>query len=158
MPTAPPPNSTTTATTAPPAPSTNEKRRPATHAPPALEAQTSTGSVNSNGLHAHEGIEGMGWDTLPLSVLHSYRTAYHLSVPSASEPYRNMVLNAGVGRRSPAGRGGGGRGRVAREVLATAVRKNFNAQPIVENEVIVNFLYSVKNQDKKFRLRFPPQK
>jgi len=63
--------------------------------------------------------------------------------------------------------------RISRDALATAVRKNFNAQPIQENEVIVNFLYSVKNQgesttyarvgrvtdekaDKKFRLRFPP--
>ena len=42
--------------------------------------------------------------------------------------------------------GGGRRGRVTREQLATVVRKNFNAQPISESDVIVNFLYSVKNQ------------
>ena len=38
------------------------------------------------------------------------------------------------------------RTRMTREQLATVVRKNFNAQPINESDVIVNFLYSVKNQ------------
>ena len=44
------------------------------------------------------------------------------------------------------GSGGAMRGRCTREQLATVVRKNFNAQPINESDVIVNFLYSVKNQ------------
>ena len=55
---------------------------------------------------------------------------------------------AGVGLGA-AGAGVGGlrrRGRATREQLATVVRKNFNAQPISESDVIVNFLYSVKNQ------------
>lgn len=111
----------------------------------------------------------MGWDDIPLAVLHNYRQAYRLPVPSASSSYRNIVLSSGIGRKAPSRV----RGRISREALATAVRKNFNAQPIQENEVIVNFLYSVKNQgeycagwlragadgratDKKFRLRFPP--
>ena len=120
----------------------------------------------------------MGWDDIPLDVLHSYRQAYRLPVPSATSSFRGTVLSTNCGRRTPSrrglgggggggggsggGGGGGGSGggsgvrasslpssrppRISRDSLATAVRKNFNAQPIQENEVIVNFLYSVKNQ------------
>ena len=47
--------------------------------------------------------------------------------------------------------------RVEKESLARAVRKDFNAMPINESEVIVRFLYSVKMQERKWRLRFPPE-
>ncbi|KAA8893784.1 hypothetical protein FN846DRAFT_977424 [Sphaerosporella brunnea] len=152
---------------APAASNKNDKRRPAAShiPPPSLEKQASTGSVNANGAHAHEGIEGMGWDDIPLSVLHNYRHAYRLPVPSASSSYRGIVLSAGIGKRTPSAAGGSSPSslrrrrlcaRSSRDALATAVRKNFNAQPIQENEVIVNFLYTVKNQDKEFRLKFPP--
>jgi len=62
---------------------------------------------------------------------------------------------SGCGMGNGSGRGSGGsvrRGRVTREQLATVVRKNFNAQPISESDVIVNFLYSVKNQGEPVRL------
>lgn len=49
-----------------------------------------------------------------------------------------------------------GRTRVSKEGLAREVRKNFVAQPVVEGEVVVRFLYSVKMQDRCFRMRFPP--
>ena len=41
-------------------------------------------------------------------------------------------------------------------MLARAVRKDFNAMPINESEVIVRFLYSVKMQGREWRLRFAP--
>lgn len=169
----------------------------------------------------------MDWTTVPIPVLHRYRHAYRLRVPSASPFYNHLILSQGIGKRAPsragytftahkrrqgqqgqlgqqgqvnpaasggaglglglargesglsegsfegemdgaegggggggAGAGGGGqgggasgagvgvgrRGRCTREQLATVVRKNFNAQPISESDVIVNFLYSVKNQ------------
>jgi histone deacetylase complex subunit SAP30 len=89
----------------------------------------------------------MGWDDIPLSVLHNYRHAYRLPVPSASSSYRGIVLSSGIGKKTPSACGRGHRS--SRDALATAVRKNFNAQPIQENEVIVNFLYTVKNQGEK---------
>ncbi|KAI5813870.1 hypothetical protein BZA77DRAFT_250873 [Pyronema omphalodes] len=134
--------------------SNTDKRRPAATAP-ALEKQPSNVStaVNANGAHAHEGIEGIPWDDIPLDVLHKYRMAYRLPVPSASQSFNHIVLSSGIGKKSPSRV----RARTSKEQLATAVRKNFNAQPIQENDVIVNFLYSVKNQvDKKFKLLFPP--
>ena len=165
----------------------------------------------------------MDWSTVPISVLHRYRHAYRLRVPSASPFYNHLILSQGIGKRSPShagytftstppttylhtrppphhhhpyhhhlhpshhasgntvnnvpglerggsglsdvsvgdvfgpgfgigGSGGAMRGRCTREQLATVVRKNFNAQPINESDVIVNFLYSVKNQGKFFLL------
>ncbi|PWW73992.1 hypothetical protein C7212DRAFT_214203 [Tuber magnatum] len=143
-----------------------DKRRPQNAAPPSSQEKSLNGgasvcgvaggggaSTNANGTHAHEGIEGlMGWSDIDIQTLHRYRYAYRLSVPSSSGGFNNTVLSTGIGRRSPAR----ARTRIGREALATAVRKNFNAQPIQENDVIVNFLYSVKNQDKQFRLKFPP--
>ncbi|KAF8416986.1 hypothetical protein EV426DRAFT_625010 [Tirmania nivea] len=154
-------------------------------------------TVSGNGAHAHDGIEGISWHLVPLPVLHRYRHAYRLRVPSASSFHNNLILSQGIGARSPSrtgyvfpprahmstnphhhphlARDGSAlselgdasamaaedaaprRGRVTREQLATVVRKNFNAQPISESDVIVNFLYSVKNQDRTFRLRFPPR-
>ncbi|RPA92120.1 hypothetical protein L873DRAFT_1831220 [Choiromyces venosus 120613-1] len=141
-----------------------DKRRQQNAAPPNSQEKSLNGgasvcgvvgagaSTNANGTHAHEGIEGMGWSDIDIRTLHRYRYAYRLSTPSSSGGFNNTVLSTGIGRRSPAR----ARARIGREALATAVRKNFNAQPIQENDVIVNFLYSVKNQDKRFRLRFPP--
>jgi histone deacetylase complex subunit SAP30 len=101
----------------------------------------------------------MGWDDIPITVLHNYRQAYRLPVPSASSSFRHIVLSGGIGKKTPSRARGGG--RISRDALATAVRKNFNAQPIQENEVIVNFLYSVKNQGKTIScspLLFPRDK
>lgn len=84
----------------------------------------------------------MGWRGIDLDTLHRYRHAYKLQVPSASGGFNNTVLSTGIGRKAPSR----ARARSSRDALATAVRKNFNAQPIQENDVIVNFLYSVKNQ------------
>ncbi|RPA74528.1 hypothetical protein BJ508DRAFT_33885 [Ascobolus immersus RN42] len=196
----PPPNhaASRTSTPAPGASTASTFRRPAAAAPrrsnnnsaahPALNHQQSDPKSLANGPHAHDGIEGINWDDIPLSALHRYRHAYRLPVPSASAPYANTVLSQGLGQYSVSRVGGIGivsstgitgvkKRRTAKEALATAVRKNFNAQGISEGEVIVSFLYAVKNQgesnpfscrvgeslpliflrlDKAFRLRFQP--
>lgn len=77
--------------------------------------------------------------------------AYRLPVPSASQSFNHIVLSSGIGKKSPSRV----RARTSKEQLATAVRKNFNAQPIQENDVIVNFLYSVKNQGESGLLEDP---
>ncbi|KAI9704767.1 MAG: hypothetical protein M1836_006547 [Candelina mexicana] len=47
--------------------------------------------------------------------------------------------------------------RISKDTLALAVRKNFNGLAVQEQEVVVDFLYKVKFQDKNFRLRFVPK-
>jgi len=67
--------------------------------------------------------------------------------------------------------------RQSKDQLANAVRKHFNSMGIIENEVVVDFLYKVRWQgwsipaiqleydgeannisDKNFRMRFTPQR
>jgi histone deacetylase complex subunit SAP30 len=66
--------------------------------------------------------------------------------------------------------------RQSKEQLANSVRKHFNSMGIIENEVVVDFLYKVRWQgesmeyeglyigltdgllDKNFRMRFAPQR
>ena len=44
------------------------------------------------------------------------------------------------------------RRRVSKEHLALAVRKDFNAAGVIEQEVVTSFLYSVHNQSWSFQL------
>ena len=43
------------------------------------------------------------------------------------------------------------RRRVSKEHLALAVRKDFNAAGVIEQEVVTSFLYSVHNQSECLR-------
>jgi hypothetical protein len=60
-----------------PAAKSDSKRRPAAShiPPPSLEKQGSTGSVNANGAHAHEGIEGVCPSPLPAPLSRDTKTA-----------------------------------------------------------------------------------
>ena len=86
--------------------------------------------------------------TLDTSVLHAYRHAYRLNTPAAFSRSMNQIVlsNPGIGRYSPTMARHLDRRRVAKDQLALAVRKNFNALAIHESEVIVDFIYSVKHQ------------
>lgn len=43
------------------------------------------------------------------------------------------------------------RRRIGKEVLAKAVRKNFNAAIVRESKLITSFLYAVQNQGKHYK-------
>ncbi|KAK6341775.1 hypothetical protein TWF730_001269 [Orbilia blumenaviensis] len=94
---------------------------------------------------------GIAWDQMPIALLQQYRSANLLRTPSASTPYSAAVLSAGIGKKSASHRH-----RQPQDSLLSAVRRHFNNQAINEHDVIVNFLYTVKNSDKSFRHRFPP--
>ena len=101
-------------------------------------SSTSAAGPNSGAGGPGGGVPGLGRGDSGLSDVSTF--------DSVGLGILGAATGAGVGKR---GVGGGvvtGRGRCTREQLATAVRKNFNAQPISESDVIVNFLYSVKNQ------------
>lgn len=45
---------------------------------------------------------------------------------------------------------------VPKEQLAVVVRRHFHGLPMNEQEVIGDLIYTVKNQDKVFKMRFTP--
>lgn len=120
---------------------------------------------------------------MPTSVLHSYRHAYRLPIPSCyTHPAAPIMLSQGIGRRSPtaiasrrlrkqlsraqsqnqtghkttSGENGGGGGKTEREQVAIAVRKHFNDAAINEASTIVRLVYIGKEGSKGFRSRFHP--
>ncbi|KAJ4363049.1 hypothetical protein N0V83_010167 [Neocucurbitaria cava] len=99
------------------------------------------------------------WSSQEASVLQSYRRAYRLDTPSAfKNPLSHVVLSQGIGRFSPTMARPKPKRRVHKDQLALAVRKNFNALGVTESDVIVDWLYKSKHQDKEFRVRFAPQR
>lgn len=94
----------------------------------------------------------MSWNTeQDLPLLQRYRSAHRLDTSSAFRSAENAaILSApGIGRYSPTMiRKGQKKKQVPQDQLALAVRKHFNGQAVSEQEVMIDFLYSVKNQGK----------
>jgi len=103
---------------------------------------------------------GIQWSTLDSSVLHAYRYDYRLNTPAAFNKTNNqlILLNSPIGRMSPTMAKHKQQRRQGKDQLANTVRKHFNSMGITENEVVVDFLYKVRWQDKNFRMRFAPQR
>ncbi|KAF2684580.1 hypothetical protein K458DRAFT_431490 [Lentithecium fluviatile CBS 122367] len=123
------------------------------------EVMSSNGDNASTNSGQNEHTSGISWGTQDAAVLQGYRRAYRLDTPAAfKNPLSHVVLNQGIGRLSPTMARKKDKRRVKKEQLALAVRKNFNAQAVTETSCIVDWIYTVKNQDKEFRVRFAPQR
>ncbi|CZT00793.1 hypothetical protein WAI453_009136 [Rhynchosporium graminicola] len=107
-----------------------------------------------------ETTPGIQWSTFDADVLHRYRHAYQLNTPAAfNKPYNQLVLQRSpIGHMSPTMARRKDQQRQSKDQLANVVRKHFNSMGIAENEVVVDFMYKVRWQDKNFRMRFYPQK
>ncbi|TVY82292.1 hypothetical protein LSUE1_G004456 [Lachnellula suecica] len=100
------------------------------------------------------------WASFDANALNNYRYGYRLNTPAAfSHPYNHLILSRSpIGRMSPTMARKKEQRRQTHEQLANTARKHFNNMGIVENEIVVDFLYKVRWQDKNFRMRFDPQR
>lgn len=116
------------------------------------------------------------WANQADELLDSYRIAYKLdSAPSFHTTLSAAVLTApGIGRRSPTMIKKRDKRKIPKEQLALAVRKHFNGLAVNESDVLVDFVYAVKNQgttlsdiarrvsltmtDRKFKMKSLPGK
>lgn len=96
--------------------------------------------------------EAMNFDTLPLDSLRKYKSLHKLPTPSALTP-NGYLLSGVMGKKTWSFKH---RTRVNKPELAAAAKKHFMAQPVRESEIIVDFVYAVKNHDKAFKLQFNP--
>ncbi|RDL38865.1 Uncharacterized protein BP5553_03205 [Venustampulla echinocandica] len=113
-----------------------------------------------SGTAGADAAPGLQWSSFEPEILHGYRYDYRLNTPAAfNKPYNEMVLaHSSIGRMSPTMARRKEQRRQGKDQLANAVRKHFNSMGIAENEVVVDFLYKVRWQDKNFRMRFAPQR
>ncbi|KAL3424706.1 histone deacetylase complex subunit sap30 [Phlyctema vagabunda] len=107
-----------------------------------------------------DGHPGLQWTSFDPAILHAYRHSYRLNTPAAFKSRYNQIVlaNSSMGRVSPTMARRREQRRQGQDQLANAVRKHFNSMGITENEVVVDFLYKVRWQDKNFRMRFTPPK
>jgi len=121
---------------------------------------TSIGPAKEAGGAAQDANVGIQWSAFEPSILQGYRHSYRLNTPSAfSSSYNQILLSQpGIGRMSPTMARHKERRRQSKDHLAKECRKHFNGLGIQENEVVVDFLYKVRYQDKNFRMRFAPQR
>lgn len=100
------------------------------------------------------------WPSFDATVLNNYRYGYRLNTPATfCKPYNHLVLSQSkIGRKSPTMAKRKEQRRQTHEQLANVARKHFNNMGITENEIVVDFLYKVRWQDKNFRMRFDPQR
>ncbi|PSS25618.1 hypothetical protein M430DRAFT_25396 [Amorphotheca resinae ATCC 22711] len=140
-------------------------RRPGNTAPASslrdvVTAGPSNTAAGASATANSEPNPGIQWSSFDPSVLHGYRYDYRLNTPAAfNKQYNQMVLtNSPIGRMSPTMARHKQQRRQGKDQLANAVRKHFNSMGIIENEVVVDFLYKVRWQDKNFRMRFTPQR
>ncbi|KAI9798203.1 MAG: hypothetical protein M1833_004952 [Piccolia ochrophora] len=108
---------------------------------------------------ADDGSPKIMWPQFETDVLHAYRHAYRLNTPSAFRSSLNQTLltNPGIGKYSPTMARRREQRRVNKDQLAMAVRKNFNGLAIQEGDVVVDFLYKVKWQGRRFPTRLLTQ-
>lgn len=121
--------------------------------------QNSTAVAGPAGAETTPGTS-IDWASFDASVLNNYRFGYRLNTPDAfNKPYNQLVLSSSpIGRMSPTMARKKEKRRQTHEQLANAARKHFNNMGIVENEIVVDFLYKVRWQEKNFRMRFDPQR
>ncbi|RKF53483.1 hypothetical protein GcM3_218026 [Golovinomyces cichoracearum] len=125
----------------------------------ALQDVVTAGSGTTSSSSDGGDSDSLQWSTFDSSVLHAYRYDYRLDTPAAfSKSYNQMTLSQSpIGKMSPTMAGKRDHRRQSKDQLAAAVRKHFKCMDIVENDVVVEFLYKVHYQDKNFRMRFGPQ-
>lgn len=85
---------------------------------------------------------------MPSEMLDSYRVANSLSSPAAfSSSYNSLALtHSSIGRQSPTMARRKDRRRIAKDSLATAVRRHFNGAAVNELDVVVELAYKAKTK------------
>ncbi|PQE31638.1 hypothetical protein CJF32_00007137 [Rutstroemia sp. NJR-2017a WRK4] len=95
-----------------------------------------------------ENAPGIQWSSFDPAVLHGYRYEWRMNTPAAfNSSYNQVVLSrSSIGRMSPTMARKKEQRRQGKDQLANAIRKHFNSLGVIENEVIIDFLYKVRHQ------------
>lgn len=81
---------------------TNSSSRADGRASAAVNAATANVTSAPAQQQPPEELPNIPWSDMPLDILHSYRHAYNLPIPSAySKTYSHILLSQGIGLRSP---------------------------------------------------------
>ncbi|ODV98245.1 hypothetical protein PACTADRAFT_48040 [Pachysolen tannophilus NRRL Y-2460] len=111
--------------------------------------------INSNGPQDKVIPEPLDFENLPNKSLRNYKKMYlkNHDIKDSLTMY-GYLLESDIGKKSYSYKH---KDRIAKPELAALCKKHFMGMNVKESEVITNFLYRVKNQEKAFKLRFNNQ-
>ncbi|OBA23941.1 hypothetical protein METBIDRAFT_10145 [Metschnikowia bicuspidata var. bicuspidata NRRL YB-4993] len=109
--------------------------------------------IHSNGPKDKPSIHPLDFQSFSEETLNNYLRKYSLNYPDVRSLNEN-ILNSEIGKKTYSYKRATHGNKISKPELASNLQKHFTLMNIRENEVITNFLYRVKNQDKEFKLTF----
>lgn len=108
--------------------------------------------INSNGPQDKPAVDALDFMAFDDETLDKYGQRYGLNLPLTQSLIDN-ILASEIGKKTYSYKKNNGY-KISKLEKANALKKHFTALPARENEIITNFLYKVKNEDKAFKLSF----
>lgn len=107
--------------------------------------------IHSNGPQDKPKINPLDFLSLDTATLQKYSLKYDMNMPKIQSVNENILLSE-IGKKTYSAKKVMSVGRISKPEFASHVHKHFLAAPCRENEIVANFMYKVKNEDKEFKL------
>lgn len=107
--------------------------------------------INSNGPHDRPKPHPLDFNSLSEETLEKYNRKYGLNFPPPLS-INGHILSSEIGKKTFTARNN--KNKISKPELSNNLKKHFLALPCRENEIIANFIYTVRNEDKDFKLSF----
>lgn len=109
--------------------------------------------IHSNGPKDQPPKDPLSFLDLPNETLNKYNRKHVLNLPEVQSVNSN-ILQSEIGKKTSSYKKAVHVAKVTKPELADSIQKHFLQLNVRETEVIANFLYKVKHQDKEFKLTF----
>lgn len=109
--------------------------------------------INSNGPQDQPKPNPIDLLSLDEKALHNYNRKYRLKLPYIQSINEN-ILNSEIGKKTYSAKKKGLGHRVSKQEFVSHVQKHFNLTQPRENDIVSNFLYKVKNEERDFKFTF----
>lgn len=107
--------------------------------------------IHSNGPNDKPKVNPIDFLTLDTDALHKYNQKYALNLPRI-QTVSEDILQSEIGKKTYSSKKAALTAKVTKPEFASHVHKHFVAAPCRENEIVANFLYKVRNENKDFKL------
>lgn len=108
--------------------------------------------IHSNGPQDRVLPDPLDFTAYDSNQLNRYLKRYNLNLLEC-ELLKADILNSQIGKKTLSKKRTRV-GKLERYELANQIRHHFMTVPVKENEIVTNFLYKVRNEDKQFKLQF----
>lgn len=109
--------------------------------------------INSNGPQDKPRLDPLDFSAFDTETLDKYNRRYGLYAYDCIT-VNGDVLNSEIGKKTHSYKNGNVKNKISKLDMSSSAKKHFMSLPCRENEIITNFLYKVKNEDKEFKLSF----